>query len=81
MIRVIREIGNFAAHPTKNTNTGEIVEVEVGEAEWLLETLEGLFDHYFVLPELNKKRIADLNVKLEAAGKQPLPSSDEGEGE
>ena len=32
----VREIGNFAAHPTKSTNTGEVIEVEPGEADWNL---------------------------------------------
>ena len=35
----VRVIGNFAAHPIKRTHTGEVIEVEPGEAEWLLETL------------------------------------------
>jgi hypothetical protein len=30
----IRTIGNFAAHPIKSTSSGEIVDVEPGEAEW-----------------------------------------------
>lgn len=42
-VDAIRNIGNFAAHPIKNTNTGEIVDVEPGEAEWLLEVLQLLF--------------------------------------
>lgn len=44
----IRHIGNFAAHPKKSLSTGEIVSVEDGEAEWLLNVLEELFDFYFV---------------------------------
>jgi Domain of unknown function (DUF4145) len=39
----LRNIGNFAAHLIKSKSTGEIVDVEPGEAEWLLDTLEGLF--------------------------------------
>ena len=68
----MRVVGNFAAHPTKSTNSGEIIEVEPGEAEWQLYTLEALFDFYFVrTSELTKKRDA-LNVKLAAAGKPLL---------
>ena len=53
-----------------------MIEVEPGEAEWLLETLEGLFDFYFVQPaKLEKKRDA-LNKKLGAAGKPPLKGVD-----
>jgi Domain of unknown function (DUF4145) len=71
-LHAVRVIGNFAAHPMKSTNTGEIVEVEAGEAEWNLDVLEGLFDLYFVQPALSAKRKADLNKKLTDAGKPPL---------
>ena len=68
----VRVIGNFAAHPIKSKHSGEIVPVEAGEAEWLLDTVEGLADFYFVQPaKLQKKRDA-LNAKLEEAGKPPL---------
>ena len=68
----IRNIGNFALHPIKSTQTGEVIDVEKGEAEWLLDTLEGLFDFYFVQPAtLGKKRDA-LNKKLKEAGKSEL---------
>lgn len=68
----IRHVGNFAAHPTKDTNTGEILDVEDGEAEWLLAVLEGLFDFYFVQPAASARRRAALDTKLAAAGKQPM---------
>jgi hypothetical protein len=71
-IDAVRHIGNFAAHPIKSTNTGTIVEVEPGEAEWSLDVVDGLFDFYFIGPaELQKKRDA-LNAKLAAAGKPAL---------
>jgi Domain of unknown function (DUF4145) len=71
-IDAVRNVGNFAAHPIKSKSTGEIVEVESGEAEWLLDVLEGLFDFYFVAPaELQRKRDA-LNKKLADANKPPL---------
>lgn len=68
----IRNIGNFAAHPIKSTHTGEIVDVEPQEAEWLLNLLEGLFDFYFVQPARAKARRDALNAKLQAAGKPPM---------
>ncbi len=71
-IDAIRIIGNFAAHPIKSTGSGEIVPVEPGEAEWTLDVLEGLFDFFFVQPELLKQRHAALNAKLGASGKPPL---------
>jgi len=71
-IDAVRVIGNFAAHPIKSTNTGEIIDVEPGEAEWQLDTLEVLFDFYFVRPEALKKKRDALNVKLAEAGKPAL---------
>ena len=71
-VDAIRNIGNFAAHPLKSTDTGLIVEVEPGEAEWCLDVLEELFDFYFVRPgRIASKRDA-LNKKLAEAGKPPM---------
>jgi hypothetical protein len=36
-LHAVRVIGNFAAHPIKSTSSGEIVEVEDGEADWNLD--------------------------------------------
>jgi len=71
-IDAVRTIGNFAAHPMKSTNTGEIIDVEPGEAEWLLDVLEGLFDFYFVQPAILQKKRCALNAKLKQAGKPEL---------
>ncbi len=71
-VDAIRNIGNFAAHPLKFTNTGEIVDVEPGEAEWLLEVLEALFDFTFVQPHRIQERKDKLNKKLSALGKPPM---------
>lgn len=68
----VRAIGNFAAHPIKSQSSGGVVEVEPGEAEWNLETLEGLFDYYFVQPEILRKKREVLDAKLKDAGKAPL---------
>jgi Domain of unknown function (DUF4145) len=51
----IREIGNFGAHPNKDTNTGEIIEVEQGEVDWNLHVLDLLFDHYYARPAKAKQ--------------------------
>lgn len=71
-IDAIRIIGNFAAHPIKSTSTGEIVEVEFGEAEWLLDVLESLFDFYFEQPAILKAKKDALNKKLIDAGKPSM---------
>ena len=72
-LHAVRTIGNFAAHPTKSTTTGAIIDVEIGEAEWNLDVLELLFDFYFVQPAVAAKRKAELNKKLKDAGKPELP--------
>lgn len=71
-IDAIRNIGNFAAHPMKSTNSGEILDVEPGEAEWTLDVLEALFDFYFVRPAGLAAKRAALNKKLQEAGKPDM---------
>ncbi len=73
---MIRTTGNFAAHTTKGIHTGEIVSVEAGEAEALLDLLEELLDFYFVRPAVREKKRAAWNEKLAAAGKPPLKGTD-----
>lgn len=74
-VDVIRVVGNFAAHSIKSINTGEIIDVEPGEAEWNLDVLEVLFEFYFVRPaRLAEKRDA-LNRKLIDAGKPPMSNT------
>lgn len=70
----VRNIGNFAAHPLKDSNTGAIVEVEPHEAEWNLEVLEQLFDIYYVQPAKAKAKRDALNAKLQSMGKPPMKS-------
>lgn len=68
-IDAVRHVGNFAAHPMKSTNSGEIVDVEPEEAEWNLDVLEALFDFLIVQPELLSKKRAALDHKLSGVGK------------
>ena len=73
-IDLIRNIGNFAAHPTKSESSGEIVPVEPGEAEWCLDVIEMLYEFYFVMPDNNKKKREAINRKLADAGKPHMLS-------
>lgn len=75
----LRELGNFGAHPTKSTDTGEIVDVEVGEAEWTLNILDLLFDYYYAKPEISKKHRRAISEKLRAAGRPALPGDEDAE--
>jgi len=68
----IRVVGNFAAHPIKDINTGEIVEVEPGEAEWTLNVLEDLLLFYYVQEPKSAARRDALNKKLKDSGKDPM---------
>ena len=55
-------------------HTGAVLEVEPGEAEFLLDVLEGLFDFYFVQPKRSEAQRAAIDAKLQDAGKPPLKS-------
>lgn len=67
-----RNIGNFAAHPIKSKSTGEIVDIEPGEAEWNLDVLDLLFDFYYEQPKIAQQKRDALNKKLTDAGKPPM---------
>ena len=56
----------------KATNSGEVVDVEEGEAEWLLDILEALFEHYYVAPTKASDLRKVLNLKLKELGKPPF---------
>jgi hypothetical protein len=56
----------------KSKNSGEVLPVEPGEAEWNLDVLDALFDFLFVQPDKIAQRKAAPNQKLQAAGKPPL---------
>jgi hypothetical protein len=71
-VDVIRNFGNFSAHAISDQATLQIIPVEPGEAEWRLDILEEMFDHYYVKPAQAKARKDALDAKLAAAGK---PSS------
>ncbi|TGL68524.1 DUF4145 domain-containing protein [Leptospira kmetyi] len=71
-IDAIRNIGNYAAHPKKSISSGEIVDVEIGEAEWSIEVLETLFDFYFIQPSKLATKRAELNKKLSDMGKPEM---------
>lgn len=71
----IRQIGNFSAHPIKSQNTGEIVNVETGEAEWCLDILQSLFEFCYVQPKIAEEKMEELNKKLAECGKPLLKDS------
>ncbi len=72
ILDAVRNVGNFAAHPIKSQSTGEIIEVDIGEAELNLDVIEALFDFYFVQPEKVNLKKNKINKKLKDAGKPPI---------
>lgn len=71
-IDAVRHVGNIATHPIHSGTTGEIVDVEAGEADWLLSTVEALIDFYVVQPAVLAAKRAALNEKLADAQKPRL---------
>lgn len=72
VLHQVREFGNNAAHPRANLVTGEVIEVEPGEAEFTLQAVTYMFDFVFVQPAKALAMKSQLNEKLVAAGKPTL---------
>jgi len=70
-IDAIRNFGNFSAHPITELTSLQVIDVEPEEAEWCLEILERMFEHFYVQPMQAAALKANLNAKLAAAGKPP----------
>lgn len=70
-VDAIRNFGNFSAHPITDVTQLQVIDVEAEEAEWCLEIIEELFQHFYVRPAEAAARKAALNAKLAAAGKPP----------
>lgn len=66
-LHYVRKVGNLAAHETKSDHTGEIVEATNEEAEWLIEVLEGLFEHFFVEPVREQQRRERFDARMKAS--------------
>lgn len=71
VLDAIRNFGNFSAHPIDDKTSLQIIGVDANEAEWCIEILEELFEHYYERPEIARQRKAALDSKLKAAGKPP----------
>jgi hypothetical protein len=71
-VDAIRHFGNFSAHPIRDINTATIIEVEPGEAEWCIEILKDLIEHYYERPEQEQAKVDAINEKLKTAGKPPI---------
>ena len=67
----IRQIGKFAAHPKSDVSSGEIIDVEPGEALATLSIIDLLCDYYYVMPAKAKRRHEQLEEKLQASKAKP----------
>lgn len=79
-VHTIRRAGNVATHPMMNPETGVVADVEPWEAEFLLNILENLFDHYFVKPDEALEKREKITGKYKAVtakktAKAPLDES------
>ena len=73
-IDAVRNFGNFSAHPITDRTSLQIIDVQPEEAEWCLEIIEALFQHYYVVPAASARNLSKLNQKLKKAGKPPVKS-------
>ena len=73
-MEAVRHFGNFAAHPITEVTGLQVIDVEAEEAEWCLEIIEALFDHYYITPARARQRRDRLNKKLAQAGRKPAKS-------
>jgi hypothetical protein len=67
----VRHLSNLAANPRKSTHPGEIGDSAPGEAEWILDTLDGLFQYYFVQPAAIQRKRAALLATHNVAWQNP----------
>jgi len=74
-VDAIRVMGNFAAHPIDSKDTGAILSVEPGEAEFTLEILWEIAEHYYVRPERLRRGRNRINRILQDADRPPLKGS------
>jgi Domain of unknown function (DUF4145) len=70
-LHYLREIADFAAHTQKDT-IGNVIDINPGEAEWTLETVDSLFDYFIVGPEKDKQRRTAFDMKIAAAQRKPI---------
>ena len=63
MLQVMRKVANFGAHPKKSTNSNEIIDVETGEADIMLDLISELFDYIFIKPQKQRDFLQSIKEK------------------
>lgn len=74
----LREMGNFAAHTKKDSESEEVIDVSREEAEWTLDVVDGLFDYFIIGPAKDRERKDAFAEKMEKAGRRPVKKPDGG---
>jgi hypothetical protein len=70
-LHYFREIANFGAH-TQKDDQQEIIDVTEQEAEWTLDVLDSLFEHFIVAPARDESIRESIAAKIEKAGRDPI---------
>jgi hypothetical protein len=71
IVDAVRNFGNFSAHKITDQTSLQVIDVELHEAEYCLDILDAVFDHYYVRPAQAQRMKDALNAKL-AAAKKPV---------
>ena len=71
IVDAIRNFGNFSAHKITDQTSLQLIDVEPHKAGYCLDTLDAIFDHYYVKPAHATAMKDALNAKLAAANKPP----------
>ncbi len=69
-----RILGNIGSHSKRDAKTGMVIEVDREEAEFILDFIEQLFDHYYVQPAKDQKfqnRITTKYSRINQSKKRP----------
>lgn len=70
-LHYFREIANFGAH-TQKDDQQEIIDVTEEEAEWTLDILDSLFEHFIVVPARDHGIRESIAAKIAKAGRTPI---------
>ena len=72
LLDLVRQVGNYSAHPITDRSTGIVLNVEEAELDALFGTLAEAFDVFYVKPRAAKATIDLVNRKLQAAHKPAI---------
>jgi hypothetical protein len=85
-LRAYSTVANLSANSDKSQRPDALTPVEPGEAEWLLDVLQSLFEHYFVQParmrrRLNTWRRRRAHIRVTSRNATETPATPESEPE